>query len=63
MQPWSAEIRGRFDEQRISSRALEGNPLEDPSERPLWVYLPPSVDERSGQRYLSIYVKIGRAHV
>jgi S-formylglutathione hydrolase FrmB len=56
MQPWSAEIRGRFEEHRISSRALQDNPLGDPSERPLWVFLPPSVDERAGQRYPSIYV-------
>ena len=34
-------MRGRLDELAIDSVALRGNPLEDPSVRPLWVYSPP----------------------
>ena len=44
MDPWSFDLRGRFDELTIDSEALRGNPLEDPSERPLWVYMPPGYD-------------------
>jgi Putative esterase len=35
---------------------LEGNPLGDPAERPLWVYLPPGVRDHPGRRHPSIYV-------
>jgi len=35
-------IRGRIERHRFPSRVLEGNPLEDPVERELPVYLPPS---------------------
>jgi hypothetical protein len=35
---------------------LEGNPLGDPAERPLWVYLPPGVGDDPGRRHPSIYV-------
>jgi len=34
-------MRGRLEELEIASRALEGNPLGDPSRRALLVYLPP----------------------
>ena len=34
-------MRGRLDELVIDSVALRGNPLNDPSVRPLWVYSPP----------------------
>ena len=45
MRPWRKELAGRFERHSITSKALAGNPLGDPAERPLWVYLPP--------RYLS----------
>ena len=41
MEPWGRERRGRLDELEIDSPALQGNPLGDPSRRPLWVYTPP----------------------
>ena len=44
---------GRLDEHVISSEALRGNPLGDPHERPLWVYVPPGYDEE--RRYPSVY--------
>ena len=44
---------GRLDEHVITSEALRGNPLGDPHERPLWVYVPPGYDEQ--RRYPSVY--------
>lgn len=48
--------RGRFEQVRFASRALEGNALGDPAERPLWLYLPPGYDEEPERRYPSVYV-------
>src|SRR3954452_4758101 len=47
---------GRFEEHVFASEALKGNPLGDPHERPLWVYLPPGYDDASDRRYPSVYV-------
>jgi len=41
MLPWSVEMSGRYEEITFPSAVLKDNPLHDPSERPLWVYLPP----------------------
>jgi S-formylglutathione hydrolase FrmB len=56
MQPWRDDFKGRFEEQSIVSRALEGNPLGDPSTRAMWVYLPPHYEHRGERRYPTIYV-------
>ncbi|MFN2483772.1 MAG: alpha/beta hydrolase [Candidatus Limnocylindria bacterium] len=56
MLPWSAGFRGRFDEHVLDSQALRDNPLGDPHERPLWVYLPARYDDEPDRRYPSIYV-------
>lgn len=56
MLPWSVELAGRLDEHVIMSELLRGNPLDDPSERPLWVYVPPRYDEEPARRFPSIYV-------
>ena len=56
MLPWSADLAGRIDEQVITSELLKGNPLGDPHERPIWVYLPPGYDTEPGRRYPSVYV-------
>jgi S-formylglutathione hydrolase FrmB len=56
MLPWSAEFAGRIDEHVFSSELLRGNPLGDPYERPLWVYLPPGYDDEPDRRYPSVYV-------
>jgi len=45
MEPWSKERAGRLDEHELASGALAGNPLGDPSRRPLWVYVPPEADD------------------
>jgi S-formylglutathione hydrolase FrmB len=54
--PWRREPAGRFDEHVIASEALRANPLGDPHERPLWVYVPPGYDDEPERRYPSIYV-------
>ena len=46
-------MQGRLDEHVIASEALRGNPLGDPHERPLWVYVPPGYDE--ARRYPTVY--------
>ena len=56
MRPWSYELGGRFDEHVFVSEALRENPLGDPHERPLWVYVPPGYDEKTDRSYPSIYV-------
>lgn len=56
MLPWSAEFAGRIDEHILSSDLLRGNPLGDPHERPLEVYVPPGYDEEPERRYPSVYV-------
>jgi Putative esterase len=56
MRPWSIEFAGRFDEHLFTSEALDGNPLDDPHQRPLWVYVPPGYDEEPERRYPSIYL-------
>ncbi|MGH2660782.1 MAG: alpha/beta hydrolase [Actinomycetota bacterium] len=59
MLPWAIEFRGRIDECWFESEALRGNPLGDPHERPLWVYLPPGYSDEPDRRYPSIYVIMG----
>ena len=56
MLPWSADLAGRIDEHVITSELLRGNPLGDPHERPLLVYVPPGYEEEPGRRYPSVYV-------
>jgi hypothetical protein len=55
MRPWSYEPAGRFDEHVFASEALRRNPLGDPHERPLWVYVPPGYDETE-RRYPAVYL-------
>jgi S-formylglutathione hydrolase FrmB len=59
MKPWHVEPKGRFEQHTIISQALAGNPLDDPAERPLWVYLPPGYGDDPDRRYPSIYVLQG----
>jgi S-formylglutathione hydrolase FrmB len=54
--PWAYDTAGRFDEHVFASDALRGNPLGDPHERPLWVYVPPGYDDEPERRYPSVYV-------
>jgi S-formylglutathione hydrolase FrmB len=56
MLPWRADLAGRIDEHVIESELLRGNPLKDPHQRPLWVYVPPGYDDEPDRRYPSVYV-------
>ena len=56
MLPWTGALAGRLDELVIDSQALRGNPLGDPHERPLWVYVPPGYDDDPTARYPTVYV-------
>jgi Putative esterase len=56
VRPWSRSFAGRLEELTLVSRVLEGNPLGDPTERPLWVYLPPGYDDAPARRYPTIYL-------
>jgi S-formylglutathione hydrolase FrmB len=54
--PWFADLAGRLEKRVISSELLRGNPLGDPHERPVFVYLPPGYDDQPDRRYPSVYV-------
>jgi S-formylglutathione hydrolase FrmB len=56
MEPWSFEAKGRTDAHVVDSRALRGNALGDPHERPVWVSTPPGYDDDADLRYPSVYV-------
>jgi S-formylglutathione hydrolase FrmB len=56
MLPWTADLAGRIDEHVLTSELLLGNPLGDPHERPLWVYLPPGYDDNPERSYPAVYV-------
>jgi S-formylglutathione hydrolase FrmB len=56
--PWGRDLAGRLDQSTIASEVLVGNPLGDPPERPLWVYLPPGYDA-GDRRYPAVYVLQG----
>jgi S-formylglutathione hydrolase FrmB len=56
MLPWSADLAGQLEEHVITSDLLRDNPLGDPHERPLWVYLPPGYDDEPDRRYPAVYV-------
>jgi S-formylglutathione hydrolase FrmB len=55
VRPWSEEPAGRFEALTFESEVLRANPLGDPSQRPLWVYLPPGYDDDPGRRFPSVY--------
>jgi S-formylglutathione hydrolase FrmB len=55
MLPWDGALAGRLDRHTVTSTLLRGNPLGDPHERPLWVYVPPGYDD-SDERYPAVYV-------
>jgi hypothetical protein len=56
MYPWSFPPAGRLEEVVFTSELLKQNPLGDPSQRPLWIYLPPGYAETPQKRYPSIYM-------
>lgn len=48
-------LRGRLRIDMLDSPALRGNPLGDPSTRPVAVYTPPGYDPEGSQRYPVLY--------
>jgi S-formylglutathione hydrolase FrmB len=58
MLPWGTDLAGRLDRATIVSDLLRGNPLDDPHERPVWVYVPPGYDD-GDTRYPAVYVLQG----
>ena len=52
-------IHGRIAVERIESRILRGNPLGDPATRELFIYLPPSYDQRAARRFPVVYCLTG----
>lgn len=52
--PWERPLAGGLDRLTVESDLLEGNPLGDPSRRPLYVYRSPGVGATSGVP--SVYV-------
>ncbi len=57
--PYSAELAGRIDQHVLTSELLRGNPLGDPFERPLEVYVPPGYDDDTSRRYPAVHVLQG----
>jgi S-formylglutathione hydrolase FrmB len=55
MLPWSSELAGRIENGVVDSTLLRDNPLGDPHERPVYVYLPPGYDD-TDRRYPVVYV-------
>lgn len=51
--------RGELVRDRIESRALEGNPWDDPTTRDLFVYLPPGYSDADSRRYPLVLVLTG----
>lgn len=56
MRPWHIEPAGRFEHLTITSEVLRNNPLGDPYERPIHVYLPPGLGNDPAKRYPTIYL-------
>jgi len=52
-------LAGRLERHTIRSRQLAGNPLGDPAERPLEVYVPPAYGADHDRRFPAIYVLQG----
>jgi S-formylglutathione hydrolase FrmB len=52
--PWEQRINGHVDQLTVESQLLAGNPLGDPTLRPLYVYTPRGL--RDGERYPAVYV-------
>jgi S-formylglutathione hydrolase FrmB len=49
--PWAPALRGRWVADTVASPALAANPLGDPADRPLLVWLPPGYDDDPGRRW------------
>jgi S-formylglutathione hydrolase FrmB len=54
--PWDRPLAGSLDRIVVQSELLAGNPLGDPTRRPLYVYRPPGVNPDSSERLASVYL-------
>ena len=54
--PWDRSLAGSLDRLVVESELLEGNPLGDPTRRPLYVYRPPGLQMGASTPVASIYV-------
>ncbi|MGI9184154.1 MAG: alpha/beta hydrolase [Solirubrobacteraceae bacterium] len=54
--PWERPLAGALDRLVVQSEVLAGNPLGDPTRRPLYVYRPPGVLGGSRGELPSVYV-------
>ncbi len=54
--PWERPLAGALDRLVVESELLAGNPLGDPTRRPLYVYRPPGVEIGRGAGVPSVYV-------
>lgn len=54
--PWERALAGSLDRLVVESELLAGNPLDDPSRRPLWVYRPPGIELDHPRPLPSVYV-------
>jgi putative esterase len=52
---YARTLAGRIERHTIVSELLAGNPLGDPAERPVEVYVPPGYDDEPQRRYPSVY--------
>jgi S-formylglutathione hydrolase FrmB len=53
---YARDLVGRVERHTITSALLADNPLGDPAERPVEVYVPPGYDDDLQRRYPSVYV-------
>lgn len=54
--PWERPLHGTLDRLVVDSELLAGNPLGDPTRRPLYVYLPPGVERDHPRALPTVYV-------
>ncbi len=54
--PWEKPLNGRLDKLVVESEILAGNPLDDPTRRPLYVYASPGVVEGRASDVAAIYI-------
>jgi hypothetical protein len=54
--PWEPDMSGTLDHLVVESDVLAGNPLGDPSRRPLYVYRPPGLELGAPDAVPSVYV-------
>jgi enterochelin esterase-like enzyme len=57
--PWQRPLAGTFEKLVVESEALAGNPLGDPTRRPLYVYSSPGVAAGTATAVTAVYVLQG----